>query len=165
MSWNHQERWGCRLALLLILQQSLLQSEPGKMKTGWHEDRMTIRLRRETYGASDDPPQGVPGPFIKPVEEFVEAVGGEMVRWSVVEPEGKEEKKPCWVKSKITRIIKGRLPGHRDFCLVKTETVMLTALESGIQLKRKKCGAYFRTKACLLTVATTGVYYRDRGRK
>lgn len=89
LSWNHQERRGCRLALLLSLQQPLLQSEPEKsrnMKTGWQSDW------GETYGASDDPPQGVPGPFIKPVEEFVEAVGGEMVRWSVVEPGAQEEK-------------------------------------------------------------------------
>ena len=46
----------------------------------------------ETYRATDDPAQGVPGPFIKPVEELVEAICGEMVRRSVIEPEATEEK-------------------------------------------------------------------------
>lgn len=40
----------------------------------------------KTYCAAYDPPQGVPRPFIEPIEELIEAIGGEMVCWSVVEP-------------------------------------------------------------------------------
>lgn len=50
-----------------------------------------------TYCATNDPAQGVPGPFIKPIEELVEAICGEVVRWSVVEPEATEEKEAGWV--------------------------------------------------------------------
>ena len=57
----------------------------------------------KTYCATNDPAQGVPGPFVKPVEELVEAICGEMVCWSIVEPEATEEqKRDVWVYGKIT---------------------------------------------------------------
>lgn len=46
----------------------------------------------DTHCSTNNPAQGVPGPFIKPVEELVEAIGGEMVGWSVVEPEATKQK-------------------------------------------------------------------------
>lgn len=52
----------------------------------------------ETYCATNNPAQGVPGPFIKPVKELIEAICGEMVRWSVVEPGvNKRQREKGWV--------------------------------------------------------------------
>lgn len=47
----------------------------------------------ETYGATNNPAQGVPSPFVEPIKELVEAIGGEMMCWSVVEPEVMQKKK------------------------------------------------------------------------
>lgn len=54
--------------------------------------------KKKTYCAANNPSQWVPGPFIKPVEEFIEAICGEMMCWSVVEPEATDgEKTDGWV--------------------------------------------------------------------
>ena len=42
---------------------------------------------RNTHRAPYYPTQRIPGSFIKPVEELIEAIGGEMVSRPVVEPE------------------------------------------------------------------------------
>lgn len=39
-----------------------------------------------THRPSNYPSQGVPGPFIKPVQKLIEAIGSEMVSGPVVEP-------------------------------------------------------------------------------
>jgi len=45
-----------------------------------------------THRAPDDPTQRVPGSFVKPVEELVEAIGGEVVSRPVVEPAAGRER-------------------------------------------------------------------------
>lgn len=61
-------------------------------------------MEGETYGATNDPAQRVPGSFVEPVEELVKAVGGEVVGRSVVEPGAREDKggKGGWERCKIT---------------------------------------------------------------
>jgi len=50
-------------------------------------------LREISYRAANDSAQGVPGPLIKPVEELIEAICGEMVCRSVIKPEAEEKKR------------------------------------------------------------------------
>lgn len=57
-----------------------------------HVKHITAPISGETYCATHNPAQRVPSPFIKPVEKLIEAICGEMVRGSVVEPEAKGEK-------------------------------------------------------------------------
>lgn len=42
--------------------------------------RCILSNRRHTHRAPDYPAQRVPGSLVKPVEELVEAIGGEVVR-------------------------------------------------------------------------------------
>ena len=39
-----------------------------------------------TYGSSHDPPQGVPGTVVKPVQEVVEPILGHVVGSTIIEP-------------------------------------------------------------------------------
>lgn len=42
--------------------------------------------RQNTHRAPDYPSQRIPRPLVKPVEELIEAIGGEVVSRPVVEP-------------------------------------------------------------------------------
>lgn len=81
---------------------------------------------RNTYGAAHDSAQGVPRPFVKPVQELVEAVCGEMVRRSVVEPV-KEEKEAVLSNPPKNKCIE-RTVGSGEFRLYRIATTTPTAL-------------------------------------
>lgn len=59
---------------------------PQILKTHTLTNTPTSGNNGNTHRAPHYPTQRVPGSLIKPVEELIEAISGEMVSWPVVEP-------------------------------------------------------------------------------